>query len=310
MTSTKLPQISVVIPAFNAGKYISSCLESVLAQTFSDLEVVIVDDGSTDNTLEIISACADDRVRLYTQANSGSAAARNKGVQEARGEWIAFIDADDIWAPEKLEKQLTTCQDKVWSHTDSYYIGGVYAKNTKASDLCRKHAGDVFEELLVENSVGTSCVMIKKTCFDEFAGFDTSYRALQDWGLWLRVASKYPIGYCDEPLVSYRVHTGSTSRSTRKTLPFHVSLIEHTFSPAGVAYEHQQLKSRALAKSYGICSYISEQEGDFSFACYCAAKSLFCRPLTASAYLRFAKICAKSLIHYLQSPFRRGSSPA
>ena len=299
--------VSVVIPAYNSEQYIATCIDSVLGQTYQNLEVIVVDDGSTDKTVQIIAEYNSDRIKIYSQINSGAASARNHGVQKASGEWIAFIDSDDIWSTDKLQKQLEHCSDYQWSHTDSYFLGDIYEKNTRVSDLSEKHSGDIFTRLLIENFIGTSCVVIKKAIFQEIGGFSTSYRALQDWELWIRVASKYDICYCEEPLVYYRVHSASTSRSTRKTLPYHINLIEHAFSKDGVAFKHHNLKSKALSKSCGICSYISEQEEDFIFACFCAFKSLLFQPLDLSKYSRLAKLLVKSIIYYLQLPFRPGS---
>ena len=303
----KQPLVSVVIPAFNAEKYIATCIDSVLAQSYSNFEIVVVDDGSTDNTIDLISEYKNPRIKTYSQVNSGSASARNHGVQKASGEWIAFIDSDDIWTTDKLQKQLEQCADCAWSHTDSYFLGGIYEEHTKASDLSEKHSGEIFSRLLVENFIGTSCVMIKKAIFQEIGGFSSSYRALQDWDLWIRVAAKYQICYIAEPLVYYRVHPESTSRFTRKTLPYHLSLIDRTFSKEGVAFRHQQLKPSALSTSFEICSQISEQEEDFIFSCYCAFQSLVNQPKHLSRYFRLIKILIKSAIHYIKLPFRRAA---
>ena len=221
--------VSVVIPAFNSEQYITTCLDSVLGQTYQNLEVILVDDGSTGKTVQLVSEYDSGRIQIHSQENSGVASARNHGVQKASGEWIAFIDSDDIWLPDKLQKQLDHCSCSQWSHTDSYFLGGVYEKHTRASDLSEKHSGDIFTRLLIENLIGTSCVVIKKAIFEEFGGFSTSYRALEDWELWIRVASKYDICYFEEPLVYYRVHSASISRSTRNTLPYHINLIDYIF---------------------------------------------------------------------------------
>jgi len=294
--------VSVVIPAFNSEKYISECIDSVLNQTYQNLEIIIIDDGSTDNTVNIVSGYNNDKIRLLHQKNSGSGAARNHGIQQASGKWIAFIDADDIWLPEKLEKQLKNCSDKSWSHTDLFFHGGIYPKHTRTTELTSKHSGFILRNLLVENSIGTSSVIIKKEVLEEFGGFNTDLRALQDWDLWLRVAEKYPICYIDEALVYYRVHSKSTSRNVRKTLPYHLYLINYVFSQQGPARDMQELKQKALSRSYQICSYIAEQENDYLFSCSCAIRSLVYGPQHASNYSRLIKIMIKTSISFFKPP--------
>ena len=296
--------VSVVIPAYNSQRYIPSCIDSVLNQSYDKIEVIIVDDGSTDDTINIISAYKDDRIKLFTQHNAGAAVARNYGVSNATGSWIAFVDSDDIWFPDKLEKQMKQCANKVWSHTDLYYLGDVYPENTRATDFTQKHSGNIFEPLLVENSIGTSSVVIKKGVFEEFGGFNSGYRALQDWDFWLRVASKYEVCYCDEALVYYRLHSTSISRNARRTLPFHLALINRVFSRQGVAWKYQGLKNKAKSQSCNICSQISEQENDYLFSSYSAARSLFYQPLDFSKYIRLLKILVKTIIHFLW-PFKK-----
>jgi glycosyltransferase involved in cell wall biosynthesis len=288
--------VSVVMPAFNCERYIAECIDSVLEQTYQDFEIIIVDDGSTDDTVKIISQYKNDRIRLFNQSNSGSGSARNYGVKQASGEWVAFIDADDIWLPDKLHKQLEHCSKLAWSHTDLYFHGSVYPRHTKATEFTSKHSGFILNKLLVENFIGTSSVVIKKEIFQEFGGFNTELRALQDWDLWLRIAEKYQVCYIDQPLVYYRVHSSSVSRNVRKTLPYHISLIDRAFSQNGPGSQLPEFKNEALSRSCQICSQIAEQEQDYLFSCYCAARSLLYRPQDASTYSRLIKIMSKATI--------------
>jgi len=286
--------VSIIIPVYNSEQYITECIDSVLNQSYQNFEIIVVDDGSTDDTSSIITQYNNDKITLYHQQNSGSGAARNHGVKKASGAWIAFIDADDIWLPDKLHKQLTNCSDKAWSHTDLYFHGDIYPRHTKTTELTSKYSGHILEHLLVENSIGTSSVIINKKVFEELGGFNTDLRALQDWDLWLRVAKKYEICYVNEPLVYYRVHSKSVSRNVRKTLPYHLNLIDFAFSNQGPAGHLKGLKKEALSRSYQICSQIAEQERDYVFSCYCATRSLICRPQEKRNYIRLIKIIIKT----------------
>jgi glycosyltransferase involved in cell wall biosynthesis len=291
--------VSVVIPAFNSSMYISECIDSVLAQSYKNLEIIVVDDGSSDNTESIVKSYNETAIRFFSQRNSGSAIARNFAVEKANGEWLAFIDSDDIWHPEKLTSQFSECFDKYWSHTDYYYLSTLYPEYTRATDFVPKHSGDVFKQLLLENTIATSTVMIRKEIFEEFGGYNPDLKALQDWDLWLRVAEKYEICYLDIPLMSYRIHSGSVSRSTRKTFPYHISLINRYFAENKSATRYKALKNKALSQSSFICSQISEQEKDYTFSCYCATKSVIYQPLNFSRYTRLTKLLVKSALFYM-----------
>ncbi len=293
--------VSVIIPAFNSEKYITECIDSVLTQTYQNIEIIIVNDGSTDNTVDIVSEYKNDQIKLFHQKNSGAAAARNHGIKQASGVWIAFIDADDIWLPDKLQKQLKHCANQGWSHTDMFFHGDVYPKHTKNTAFTSKHSGFILKNLLIENSIGTSSVLIKKEILQELGGFNTDLRALQDWELWLRVAEKHQVCYFDEPLVYYRVHSSSVSRNVRKTLPCHLNLIDSTFSQQGIARHLQELKHEALSRSCQICSQIAEQEDDYLFSCSCAIKSLRYQPQDTSNYSRLIKIIIKTIVSFFRN---------
>ena len=297
--------VSVVIPVYNAELYVKECIDSVLCQSYGNYEIIIVDDGSTDRSIEIISAYKNDKIKLHHQKNSGAASARNYAAQVATGKWLAFIDSDDVWFPEKLSRQLEKCHQGNWSHTDSYFIGNVYPEHTRSTDFTEKLEGYILPFLAVENFIGTSSVIIKKEVFVEFGGFNPNLSALGDWGLWLRVASKYQICYIDEVLCDYRIQSDSISRAARKTLPCHIDQIKRIFNKGGVAESLNNLKSEALSRSYIINSYISEQESDYFFSLYCAFHALLKKPLKFSYYTRLIKLPVKMLFFYLNVPLKK-----
>lgn len=278
--------VSVVIPAYNSAMYIRQTLESVLNQTYPHIEIIVVDDGSTDNTMQILHEYGD-KVKPISQNNQGSAVARNAGVQAAKGEWIAFIDSDDTWKPEKVEVQLNLAGKYQWSHTDYVFFGEGQSGQLKSTDTSPKYGDEVFTQLVVENFIGTSTVMIRRQVFLDSHGFDPAQKAIQDWELWLQLAAKYPLGYIDQVLSGYRVHPNSISRQARKTLPMHLKVIQKTFSQGGVGEKFHHLKSRALANSYGICSIISGQQKDALYSLVCALKALQYQP---SNLLRWKRV--------------------
>lgn len=287
----RVPLVTVIVPAFNASAYIEETLNSILCQTHGNCETIVIDDGSTDTTVDIVSTYGQ-KIRLVKQDNKGAAAARNRGAHEARGEWLAFLDADDLWAPSKLEKQLSSLGSRGWCYTDTEFIGGAN-NGLRDSHFTTKYQGNVLEQLVQGNFISTSTVLIKRDIFEATGGFDESLRSIQDWEFWTRVAEQHPIAYVDEPLTRYRVHPSSTSRKTRKTLPNHLRVIDIIFSRVGATPEIRKLKPRAKATSCGICSYIAEEEGDASFALLCAFHACRFQPFSSARWIRLLKATLK-----------------
>lgn len=269
------PLVSVIMPAFNAENTIVASVKSVLQQTEKKLELHIINDGSTDRTAELIDQLArdDNRVFMSHISNGGVSRARNIAINNAKGEWIAFCDADDQWFNNKLEVQLAANQNNVWSYTDSYYVGNHIQVPCKRSDQSILHSGNIFQALFQENFLTTSSLMIKREVLLEYKGFDESLSALEDWDLWLSIAKNHPIHYVEEPLLNYLVLDGSTSRRARKMLPLHKYVIEKHSEQMS-----QQMQNIAIAKAYTICSYIAEGSSDKYFAIECAFKAFMTKP--------------------------------
>jgi len=205
-------KFSVVIPAFNAEQYIGATLESVFLQTRPAYEIIVVNDGSTDGTLEVLHRFGD-RIRIVDQKNSGVSAARNNGVSAATGDVIAFLDADDLWLPDKLLLQGSKLAEGYeLAYTNKYYFGCVGDLPDKQSDISAMPQGDIWEYLLSNNVMTTSSVVVTKRLFQDYRGFDETMSFCEDWDLWLRLAEQAAVGYNPEPLVKYRVHfTGLSS---------------------------------------------------------------------------------------------------
>lgn len=219
----KLPLVSVIIPAYNAEKYIEKTLKSVLSQTYPTLEVLVVNDGSQDKTAEIVKFFAqnDNRVILLQQTNAGVAAARNLAIEKSRGEFIAPIDADDIWYPQNLEKQVQCLMQSDAS------VGLVYAWSVDINEAelfsggfhISDHEGDVYLALLYYYFFGNaSATVIRRSCFDKVGGYNCDLRlqeaqGCEDWDLYLRIAECYQVRVVREFLVCYRQNTSGMSRN-------------------------------------------------------------------------------------------------
>lgn len=203
----KVPTVSVIIPTYNRAHLISRAIQSVLKQTYKDFEVIVIDDGSTDNTEYIIKQFQDkdNRIRyIKHKKNKGGSAARNAGIKLSKGDYIAFQDSDDEWLSEKLEKQM-----KFFEGAPSN-VGVVYSgfwriegdtKNYIPSSQVTEKEGNVHKELLKGNFVTTQSIVIRKECFEKAGMFDESLPRLQDWDLVLRLSKYYEFKCIDEPLV-------------------------------------------------------------------------------------------------------------
>jgi len=203
---------SVIIPAYNAEAYVGEAIESALMQRGAVFEIIVVNDGSTDQTLDILKAYGD-QVRVVTQENRGLSAARNSGAKVAKGNVLAFLDADDIWAPDKLRLQ----SNKISAgysivYTNRYNFGQTGCPEELLSDKLVMNEGDIWCELLYMNMMTASSVVVMKKLYDEYGGFREDLRSCEDWDLWLRCAEKHKIGYCAEPLLKYRIHSGGLSK--------------------------------------------------------------------------------------------------
>ncbi|MCA9050710.1 MAG: glycosyltransferase, partial [Planctomycetaceae bacterium] len=205
-----MSRVSTIIPAYNAEKFISETVRSCLAQTHTDHEVIVVDDGSTDSTGELLREFGES-IRVVQQENSGHVAARNAGAALATGNWIAFLDADDLWAPDKLSKQLEIASEDIGMvYTDRANFGETASVGATESPTHTLHSGSVFRELLVDNFVTVSSVIMRKSWIEKLGGFSPEPSGSEDWDLWLRFAAAGgKMAVVPEPLTHYRIHAGS-----------------------------------------------------------------------------------------------------
>jgi glycosyltransferase involved in cell wall biosynthesis len=208
--------ISVVIPAYNASRYIAETLRSVLAQTLPPDEVLVIDDGSTDDTAAVAERFGPP-VRVIRRANARQAASRNFGVQEARGEWVAFIDSDDLWAVDKLEKQMLELARN--PQADLCYTARVHFVEEDGvkrveSVIAVPDASGIDAALARNTTFLPSSVVMRRSTFLRSGGFDTQFKVVEDWDLWMRLLNSGTVfAGCREPLLQYRIHTRGVSKN-------------------------------------------------------------------------------------------------
>lgn len=214
MRSLKSPLVSVIIPSFNKSKYVGATISSVLTQSFKSLEILVVDDGSTDNTEEVVKKYGPAINFIKIKHTGSPATPRNIGVLRARGELLAFLDSDDIWHAGKLKEQISFMKsgnfDLVYCDGDVVDENGKITKKSFLGEV-NTPSGRVFKDLFFANFIPTSTVLVKKSCLKDIGQFNPGIELLaaEDYDMWLRLASKYKFGYLDKRLISYRELPGS-----------------------------------------------------------------------------------------------------
>lgn len=219
--------VSVVIPTYNRSSWLTGTLRSVLWQSDVGLEVIVVDDGSTDDTADVVARIRDPRVRLiHHDAPRGVSASRNHGAAEAKGEWVAFIDDDDLWAPEKLARQLEAARTtgRTWVYAGSVNIDESLRAISGAPPPPPEH---VARSIARYNSIpgGGSNVIVRRDEFERVGSFDLRLKNTEDWEMWIRLTEHGPPAWAPHPLLAYRVHSANASLDVAAILDG-VSLIE------------------------------------------------------------------------------------
>jgi glycosyltransferase involved in cell wall biosynthesis len=205
------PSISVIIPTYNRAHIVPEAIDSVLAQTYGDFEIIVIDDGSTDVTATVLQRRYGEKITCIRIKNSGLPAARNAGIKAARGQYIAFLDDDDEWLPEKLTLQMQLLQNN--SGVGLVYCGclQIDAEGTVLNQLYPEKRGTVFNDLLEENYIigSASAVLVRKELVERAGCFDETLKACEDWDLWIRISRLCLIDYINKPLVRYTLHQGN-----------------------------------------------------------------------------------------------------
>jgi|SRR5579859_5860201 len=280
--------VSVVIPAYNAAKWIASTLDSVLAQDFQDFEVIVVNDGSTDLTASILANYT--RINCLHKTNGGLGSARNAGIRAAQGEYIAFVDADDLWLPSKLTLQVQLLEQTqlAWAYCDGYIFDSDTGTVSSVFGRTRRfHSGDILCQLFIENFIPSPTPLIRRNVFDEVGLFDQTevVHMREDWDLWLRIAARYPVALVNRPLVCYRRHAGS---NTAREHPLAVLRSQVAVIENAAAREPRRLgplKDRALARHYFDTARTLASQGNWATARGMFAQAIRLQPLQVAPYV-------------------------
>ncbi len=272
--------ISVVIPCFNASRFIAATIESVLSQEEDGLEIIVVDDGSSDGSARVVRA-AYPSVRVIEQSNQGVAAARNRGIAEASNEWIAFVDADDVWLPGKLHAQRALLSAEpntrmsytawhVWNSADvlpSVQLTKELERTKSDIQRWSGASGWIYPELLIDCVVWTSTVLIHRSVLDEVGLFQPELRVGEDYDLWLRASRVTPIVRVCAPLALYRMHPGSITRRA-PAANYKGNVIRNAVQRWGYASPDGRMANRAAVGRSIARSWL-----DYGSACMLAGNS-------------------------------------
>ncbi len=258
-----MPSISVIVPAYNAERTILETVNSVLQQTFTDFELIVIDDGSTDQSAQLLQAIADPRLKVFSYPNGGASVARNRGMEHATGEYFSFLDADDLWTSDKLQLQL----DALQAHAEA---GVAYSWTCNMSPtgeafypgLCATHTGNVQAQLLVSNFLASgSNGLIRRNAIASAGAFDPALDAYEDWDYFLRLAARWTFVVVPKYQILYRQSPGGRSSKIATLEQCSQIVIDRAFRAAPP--ELQPLKQQTLAVNYqylaGLCLAYADQ---------------------------------------------------
>jgi len=247
--------VSVIIPVYNGEKTIKQTIESVFQQTLTDWELIVIDDGSQDSTLEIVHSIQDSRLKVFTYPNSGVSASRNRGITQAKGEFISFLDADDLWTPDKLESQLKALQenpqaDVAYSWTDWIDESGKFLRPGGHITV----NGNAYKQLLVRDFIESgSNPLIRRQALNEVGAFEESLAYGEDWDMWLRLAARYEFVTVTSSQILYRISPKSASFNIWKMEEGSLEIIERAFADAPESLQY--LKREVLASRYKYLTF-------------------------------------------------------
>ncbi len=276
-----MPKVSVIMPVYNGEKFLAEAIESVLNQTYSDLELIVVNDGSTDRSQEIIDSFSDPRLRKIRQANQGQASARNRGLKVSKGKFIAFLDQDDLFLLHCISERLKFFQNSTFDFVYNDFVviddkgdiisqSGLQWRNT--SPLQSK----CFKELFLKGTfIVPSSVMLRRDLFNKIGFFDEKLWGTDDYDLWLRVSYSYAFGFIPSSLIKYRIHdqnfSGNTLEMEKRTARVLLKAV-NTFANIEELIGTKEMRNRLYSQCFDV-AYNYLRQGDLKSARYWLKKA-------------------------------------
>ena len=286
------PFVTVVTPTFNRDQLIGRAIKSVMNQTYRNWELIIIDDGSTDNTYNVVQEYIkkDQRIHYFYQNNQGQSVARNNGIFQSKGDLIAFLDSDNYWLPDKLSEQI-----KYWNQYPDYDI--VYSDgyvidehdNRIPRKLPRRFSGNILPQLLQKNFVSNNTALAKKGCFLEMGGFDEELTICEDFDLWLRFATRYRFLYHPHRVFCYSIDGPRLSSNTEKAVAANYRILARFFENYPQAYTPRE---RRLAwASFYRWSIMASRRNGASKPWQDLMRAMTMSPLDSRNWRLLAKMC-------------------
>jgi glycosyltransferase involved in cell wall biosynthesis len=303
--SSRKPAVAVILPTFDRLAFLREAVESVRAQTMTDWDLVVADDGSTDESAAWVESLDDARISVERRPHTGNKAAlRNLGVARTTAEWIAFIDSDDRWHPEKLERQLAFHRGNPrfrWSHTARRLVDATGAALPDTLSRWEPHTGWILEHLLtLSANIALPSVMVHRALLHEVGGFDETYPWVEDFELWFRLAERAECGVVDEVLLDVRKHRRLTLQVPERSLGFsriYGELAARAKDPA----LREQSRTRQAYKAVDAAGMFANQ-GRWSEAVGALAVAMRVRPLGPFVYRATARLAAHRLRAIITPP--------
>ncbi len=307
-------KVSAVIPTYNSGKLVVEAIRSVLGQTYAPFEVIVVDDGSKDDTRDRLTEFGS-RVRYAFQANQGVAAARNHGIRLATGDAVAFLDADDAWHPRKLERQVECLN----AHPELGLVGTAIVNwpIVPFSDLSGQTTSQPIviplDDLIIRNKLVASSVLVRRSILEKVGEFDQSMFGTEDYDLWLRIAQETQIANLPEPLTGYRESPGSLSKNAAQ-MEAGMEAILHKLTERQLFRGRPLLRRRAWAYFRCSCAYMYSIGGRHSVAVWRLLQSLGGYPLPYTGGIMKhpfgrLRLLLRSVVRWVRSPASKSASP-
>lgn len=295
-----MPAVSVIIPAYNQGRYLHQAIQSVLDQTYPDFEIVVVNDGSTDNTREVVHRFSDPRMCYVYQENQGLSAARNTGIRHATGAFLTYLDSDDLFLPRKLELLVA----ELASDRGLGFVAGqaipIDEDGNRVGAIFRTRPPRAGHRLLLGNPLHVGSVMVRREWQERAGFFDTSLRSYEDWDMWLRLArAGCRRGWVDRPVSLYRFHTEQMTRDGRQMTTATFAVLEKVFDDPSLPLEWQAMRDEAYGNAHLRAAAQAYRAKD-----YVAGKQHLAQAATLNADLVAdeARMLGKRLVSFINLP--------